>query len=82
MGQVNYMTLLKLQVLIGHTNAGTDPYTSGMQQGFYNKMQANPAFQKEFDATFGGNHYANKEISCNDFMASNFLPYEIQAMYK
>ena len=63
------------------TNAGTDPYTSGMQQGFYNKMQANPAFKKEFEATFGGTTMPTKN-QFNDFMASNFLPYEIQAMYK
>lgn len=63
------------------TNAVTDPYTSGMQQGFYNKLQANPGFQKEFDATFGGTTMPTKN-QFNDFMARNFLPYEIQAMYK
>lgn len=63
------------------SNTAADSYTSGMQQGFYNKLQANPGFQKEFDATFGGtNPVTNKQMQ--DFMARNFLPYEIQAMYK
>lgn len=63
------------------SNTGNDFYTSGMQQGFYNKLQANPAFQKEFDATFGGNNMVSQK-QMQDFMARNFLPYEIQAMYK
>ena len=63
------------------SNTPTDFYTSGMQQGFYNKLQANKGFQKEFDATFGGNNVVSQK-QMQDFMARNFLPYEIQAMYK
>ncbi len=63
------------------SNTPADLYTSGLQKGFDAKLKANPGFQKEWDALYaGGNTPTDKEF--NKFMSQQFLPYEIQAMYK
>lgn len=63
------------------TNVPADLYTTGIQKGFADKLKANPQFAGEMKALFGGNEMPTDK-DFNTFMSSQFLPYEIQAMYK
>ena len=62
------------------TNSALDQYTSGIQQGFQSKIANNPGFQASWDKLYAGGNPTSKEF--NQFMSTEFLPYEIQAMYK
>jgi len=63
------------------TNTANDQYTAGIQQGFQSKIANNPGFQASWDKLYaGGKIPTQKEF--NTFMSTEFLPYEIQAMFK